>query len=125
MTVPSMADEPRAIRIAATGSMASVQVGGADLSAAVNGYTVEHHAGQPPMVVLYASPAADPMVFAGIAHVAVAGQPDGPGIAEFLADIDPAALHRAALDRDDLDGSSTELTTAMLRQLADWARGAT
>ena len=44
-------------------------------------------------------------------------------ITQFLGNVDPAALENAALNRDDLGNSRYDLTRAMLRQLADWARG--
>jgi hypothetical protein len=42
---------------------------------------------------------------------------------QFLEGIDPAALQRAAMDRDDLDDGKTGVTEAILRQLADWVQG--
>lgn len=126
MTHPSLADEPRRVQITADGGTASVTVDGSDISKAVQGYTLEHRAGQLPLLALYASPAAG-TVFDGFAHVAVAdaGQDDGQIVAAFLANMDPARLEAAALERDDLDGSRHELTRAMLAQLADWAQGRT
>jgi hypothetical protein len=68
-------------------------------------------------------PDADNTLFDGLAHVVIGDEtPPGEAIAAWLQNIDPAALDRAALDRD-LDGTSNELTKAMLEQLADWARG--
>ncbi|MFE7111762.1 hypothetical protein ACFU98_29460 [Streptomyces sp. NPDC057575] len=126
MSAPTMANEPRRVQITADGGMASITVDGSDISKAVQGYTLEHRAGQPPLLALYASPAAG-TVFDGCAHVAVAdpGQDDGQIVAAFIANIDPARLEAAALERDDLDGSRHELTRAMLQQLADWAQGRT
>ncbi|WP_329203974.1 hypothetical protein [Streptomyces sp. NBC_01435] len=126
MSVPSMADQPHRVHIAADNGAASVTVDGSDISKAVHGYTLEHRAGQPPLLALYASPAAG-TVFDGFAHVAVAdvGQDDGQIIAAFLANMDPVRLEAAALERDDLDGSRHELARAMLQQLADWAQGRT
>jgi hypothetical protein len=37
--------------------------------------------------------------------------------------LDPAAVQRAALDRTDLSGGKHEITEAILKQIADWARG--
>ncbi|MEU3656409.1 hypothetical protein AB0E67_27105 [Streptomyces sp. NPDC032161] len=126
MNAPTMADEPRRVQITADGWAATITVDGSDISKSIQGYTLEHRTGQPPLLALYASPAAG-TVFDGFAHVAVAdaGQDDGQIVAAFLANIDPARLEAAALDRDDLDGTRHELTTAMLRQLADWAQGRT
>jgi hypothetical protein len=124
MTAPTMADEPRRVQITADGGTASITVDGSDISKAVQGYTLEHRAGQPPLLALYATPSGG-AVFDGLAHVAVAdaGQDDGQIVAAYLANIDPARLEAAALERDDLDGSRHELTRAMLAQLADWAQG--
>jgi hypothetical protein len=46
-------------------------------------------------------------------------------VAEFLSGLDPAQLQSAALNRNDLDGSATEITAAILKTLADWAQGRT
>ncbi|MFE9546287.1 hypothetical protein ACFYNE_33045 [Streptomyces sp. NPDC006639] len=121
-----MADEPRRVQITADGWAATITVDGSDISKSIQGYTLEHRAGQPPLLALYASPAAG-AVFKGFAHVAVAdaGQDDGQIVAAFLANVDPARLEATALERDDLDGSRHELTRAMLQQLADWAQGRT
>ncbi|MFD7980186.1 hypothetical protein [Streptomyces sp. NPDC059071] len=125
MSEQTFADEPRSVRITATGSIASVVVDGTDMSKALTGYTLEHRAGQPPLLVLHPSPWHD-VAFDGFAHVAVAADPDpGPAITEFLRSINPAALDQAALQRDDLDGSPNELTKAMLALLTDWAEGRT
>ncbi|MFD7867318.1 hypothetical protein [Streptomyces sp. NPDC059783] len=119
-----MADEPRQVRITSDGIGGKVEIGGVDISRSVQGYELQHRVGGPPVLVLHTVPARG-MDFEGLAHVAVAApeQDDGQVVAGFLANIDPGALARAALERDDLDGSPNELTVAMLRQLADWAQG--
>ncbi|WP_327260033.1 hypothetical protein [Streptomyces sp. NBC_01240] len=126
MTDPSMADEPRHVRITADGTTGSVTVDGTDISRSVQGYNLEHRVGAAPLLVLYTTPHRG-LDFEGLAHVAVAApeQDDGQSVAAFLANIDPARLEAAALERDDLDGSRHELTRAMLQQLADWAQGRT
>ncbi|MDK0525003.1 hypothetical protein [Streptomyces sp. ML-6] len=126
MTAPSMADEPRHVRITADGVMGKVEIDGADISRSIRGYELQHQVGGPPVLVLHTVPHRG-LDFDGLAQVAVATpeQDDGQIIAAFLANIEPAALSRAALERDDLDGSPNELTVAMLRQLADWAQGRT
>ncbi|MEU6979572.1 hypothetical protein [Streptomyces sp. NPDC046371] len=125
MTEQTFADKPHAVRITADGSIATVVVNGTDMSEALAGYTLEHRAGQPPLLVLYPSPRHS-AAFDGLAHVAVAEPADpGPAAADFLRSINPAALDQAALQRDDLDGSPNELTKAMLAQLIDWAEGRT
>ncbi|MFF2864507.1 hypothetical protein ACFVSX_32085 [Streptomyces rubiginosohelvolus] len=123
MTAPSMADEPRHVRITADGVMGTVAVDGTDISKSVQGYNLEHRVGSAPLLVLYTAPHQG-LDFEGLAHVAVGDQQDpGDTVAAFLANIDPAALSRAALNRDDLDGTPHELTRAMLQTLADMARG--
>ncbi|MFB7649470.1 hypothetical protein ACFC0S_16475 [Streptomyces sp. NPDC056084] len=124
MNAASLADV-HSIHISTDGVRAAVTVDGHDVSAALSGYTLEHRAHQPPLLVLYARPPIDGEVFDGYAQVAVASDtPPGEAIAAFLGSIDPSRLQQAALARHDLDGSPNELTTAMLRQLADWAGGA-
>ncbi|MER5277808.1 hypothetical protein ABT025_18895 [Streptomyces sp. NPDC002809] len=124
MSAPSMADEPRHVRITADGVTGSIAIDGTDISRSVQGYSLQHEVGAAPVLLLHTTPHRG-LDFEGLAHVAVAApeQDDGQVIAAFLQNIDPAALERAALERDDLDGSRHELAVAMLRQLADWAQG--
>ncbi|MFF2731780.1 hypothetical protein ACFVS9_28215 [Streptomyces sp. NPDC058008] len=126
MTAPSMADQPRHVRITADGVAAKVAIDGTDVSRSLQGYSLQHQVGAAPLLVLHTAPHQG-LDFEGLAHVAVAApeQADGDLVAAFLQNIDPAALERAALERDDLDGGRHELTVAMLRQLADWAQGRT
>ncbi|MFF8840463.1 hypothetical protein [Streptomyces sp. NPDC015130] len=122
-TGPSLGDEPRPVRITTDGVNAKVEIDGVDMSRRLRGYTLEHRVSEAPLLVLYAG-AATGTVFDGFAHVVVGNTPDpGPTIADFLRSVDASALERAALDRDDLDGSRHELTRAMLAQLTDWALG--
>lgn len=123
MTAQSKADQPRHVRITADGITGTVAVDGTDISKSVQGYNLEHRVGSVPLLVLYTAPHRG-LNFDGLAHVAVGEQHDpGDIITAFLTNIDPAALQRAALNRDDLDGTSTELTRAMLQQLVDIAQG--
>ncbi|WP_435245107.1 hypothetical protein [Streptomyces tendae] len=125
MTDGSLADAVREVVINTDGVRAHVVVEGIDLSRSLAAYTLEHRSNQPPLLVLYPRPPVDGVVFAGMSQVAVASEtPPGEAIAAFLASIDPARLQQAALARDDLDNTPTELTTAMLRQLTEWAGGA-
>ena len=126
MTAPNMADQPRHVCITADGVAGKVTIDGTDVSRSLQGYTLQHQVGAAPFLVLHTAPHQG-LDFDGLAQVAVAApeQDDGQAVAAFLANIDPAALARAALERDDLDGSPNELTVAMLRQLADWAQGRT
>ncbi|MEV8101070.1 hypothetical protein [Streptomyces sp. NPDC088135] len=125
MTAPSMADQPRQVRLMSDGLSGTVEVDGADISAQVQGYNLEARVGAVPLLVLYASPHQG-VTFEGLAHVAIGTEQDpGPSIAAFLANVDPGALQQAALARDDLDGSKHEVTRAILAQLANWAQGKT
>lgn len=124
MSQPSMADQPHQIRLTSNGLSGTVEVDGADISAQVQGYNLEARVGAAPLLVLYASPREGGVTFEGLAHVAIGAEQDpGPTVAAFLANVDPSALHQAALARDDLDGSKHEVTRAILAQLADWAQG--
>lgn len=125
MNDASLADDPHAVRITTDGVRAGVTLDGHDVSSSLSGYALEHRANQPPLLVLYVRPRVDGAVFDGYAQVAVASEtPPAEAIVAFLASVDPARLQQAALARD-LDGSPTELTTAMLLQLMDWAGGRT
>ncbi|MFZ3475354.1 hypothetical protein ACODT3_42380 [Streptomyces sp. 4.24] len=120
----SLADDPHTVSISVEGTRAAITVNGADISRALAGYTIEHRAGQPAILVLYPRPPVDGVVFAGLAQVAVATEaPPAEAIAQYLAGVDPARLQQAVLAREDLDGSPTELTSATLRQLIAWAGG--
>ncbi|MGW5529388.1 hypothetical protein [Streptomyces xanthochromogenes] len=116
-------DEPSQVRITADGVTAHLEIESTDVTRMVRGYALEQQVGQPPTLALWLSPRADGTLFDGYARVGVATEPTGDTVAGFLANIDPAALERAALERDDLDGTRHELTRAMLGQLADWAQG--
>lgn len=120
--------EPQAhgVRIDAQPGHATITLDGSSLPAGtITGYTLQHDiaAGILPLVVLHTRQP-DSVAFEGLARVAV-GVTDTPGdiAAAFLAQIDPEALENAALNRDDLGNNQYDLTRAMLRQLADWARG--
>ncbi|MEV4975517.1 hypothetical protein [Streptomyces scopuliridis] len=126
MTGPSMGDAQRRISITSDPVSTRILLDDVDISRSVQGYTIEHRVMQPPVVVLYAHPCAG-AAFDGMAHVAVAQpQAEDPGetVAGFLSNIDAATLERAALDRPDLGGGKHDVTRAILRQLADWAQGA-
>ncbi|MEW2068634.1 hypothetical protein [Streptomyces sp. NPDC007346] len=126
MTAPNMADQPRHVSITTDGGAGKVTIDGTDVSRSLQGYSLQHQVGAAPLLVLHTAPHQG-LDFEGLAQVAVAApeQDEGDVVAAFLQNIDPAALYRAALERDDLDGSPNELTVAMLRQLADWAQGGT
>ncbi|WOX11455.1 hypothetical protein [Streptomyces sp. N50] len=56
-------------------------------------------------------------------QVGVSAEP-GPAAAAFLEALDPVEVERAALARADLENVPGAGTAAVLRQLAEWARGA-
>lgn len=120
--------EPTAhgVRIDAQPGSATISIDGTPLPAGqVAGYQLEHSiADALPMLVLHTRQV-DGVVWEGLARVAVADpqQDLGEQIAHFLGNISPAALEGAALERDDLAEERYGLTAAMLRTLADWARG--
>jgi len=124
MSVPS---EPTAhdVRIDAQPGYANITLNGTPLPAGqVTGYVLEHSiADSLPLLILHTRNT-DAVAFHGLARVAVADRTDpGQAVADFVAGLDPAAVQRAALDRTDLSGSKTEVTEAILKQIAEWARG--
>jgi hypothetical protein len=126
MTTPS---EPQAhgVRIDAQPGSATIALDGATLpTGQVTGYQLEHSiADALPMLILHTRQP-DGLAFEGFARVAVAVPHDpGDAIADFVLGLDPAALQQAAFNRDDLSGGKTETTEAILKQIADWARGRT
>lgn len=113
------------VRIDAQPGSATIRIDGTALPAGqVAGYQLEHSiADALPMLIVHTRQA-DPLVFEGLARVAVAVQQDhGDVIAQFVLGLDPAAVQRAALDRPDLDDGKTGVTEAILKQIADWAQG--
>lgn len=128
MPEPSMNDKPRHVRITCDGVSSQLQLDGADVTAAVRAFTLEHRVMQAPLLVLYLTPQQqDQVAFEGVAHVVVgdpAEQADPADvITAFLQNIDPAALDQAALNREDLDDEPHCVARATLAQLADWAQG--
>jgi hypothetical protein len=124
MSAPS---EPTAhgVRIDAQPGQATISIEGTPLPAGqVIGYQLEHDiATALPMLILHTRQPAG-AVWEGLARVAVAEPQDaGEAVAQFVLGLDPAAVQRAALDRTDLSGGKHEITEAILKQIADWARG--
>ncbi|MFF3337815.1 hypothetical protein [Streptomyces flavidovirens] len=117
-------DNLHSVRITARGQKAAIEIDGQRVEpGALSGYTVGHHEGEPPQVVLYSGEYVE-TAFEGLARLAVADMPDpGPAAAVFLAAIDAEELERAALARPDLGTGPHSLTQAMLIQLGEWARG--
>ncbi|MFG2532832.1 hypothetical protein [Streptomyces sp. NPDC048516] len=115
------------VRIDAQPGSASIRLDGTEVGHDVIGYTLQHdvHGSLPQLVLHIRQPAS--ATFEGLAHVAVADQPDpAETIRTFLCAVNPVQLEQAALDRDDLDDERYALTRAMLTQLMEWAdeRGA-
>jgi hypothetical protein len=120
--------EPTAhgVHIEAQPGHATISIDGSPLpDGQVVGYTLEHDvANALPMLVLHVRQP-EGAAWEGLARVAVADpqQDVGEQIASFLANINPAALEGAAIEREDLADERYGLTAAMLRTLADWAQG--
>jgi hypothetical protein len=120
--------EPTAhgVRIDAQPGQATIRIDGTPLpSGQVVGYQLEHSIADALPTLILHTRQPDSVVWEGLARVAVADpqQDAGEQIASFLEGIHPAALEGAALERDDLSDERYGLTAAMLRMLADWARG--
>lgn len=125
MTEPPTEPQAHGVRIDAQPGSATIRIDGQALPVGtVTGYVLQHDvAASLPTLILHTRQP-EGAAFDGLARVAV-GIPDTPGdiAAAFLAQLDPAALENAALNRDDLGNQQYDLTRAMLRQAADWARG--
>ncbi|MER6011584.1 hypothetical protein [Streptomyces bluensis] len=117
-------EDLHSVRITARGPKAAIEADGRRVDpGAFKGYTISHHEGKSPQVVLYAGDYTK-TVFEGFARVAVADASNpGPAAAVFLSAIDAEELERAALARSDLGTGPRSLTEAMLTQLQEWARG--
>jgi hypothetical protein len=118
--------QAHAVRIDAQPGHATISLDGTPIPPGqVTGYTLHHdvHNALPTLVLHTRQPSG--ALWEGLARVAVADpqQDHTATVTDFLDAIDPAALENAALNRDDLGTSKYDLTRAMLRQLADWARG--
>ncbi|WP_344395363.1 hypothetical protein [Streptomyces vastus] len=117
---------PNRFQLRFDGRSYAVVVNGQDVSehvAAVDVHAVPHDL---PRVVLHLRPTgAWPTELDLLARVEVGVSPEpGPAAAAFLEALDPLELERAALGRMDLENVSGGGTAAVLRQLAEWARGA-
>lgn len=125
MTEPPSQPQAHGVRIDAQPGHATITLDGTPLpEGQVTGYSLHHdiQAALPTLVLHTRQPSG--AAFEGLARVAVADpRPDSDVILEFLSTIDAEALETAALYRDDLGSGQYDLTRAMLRQLADTARG--
>ncbi|MBC9717814.1 hypothetical protein H9Y04_35315 [Streptomyces sp. TRM66268-LWL] len=102
-----------------------VSVGGQDVSDFVSSFEIRSEPLEPPLVVLQLAPGTVHPELDTLAHVRIGVLPE-PGLAaaEFLDALDPVEVERAALARTDLENVPGGGTAAVLRQLAEWARGA-
>lgn len=112
------------VRIDAQPGHASIRLDGQELPAGqVTGYSLHHSiADSLPTLVLHTRQP-EGAVWDGLARVAVnVDKPIGQIITAFLAQIDPAELDRAALNRTDYGGGKGATARAMLQTLAEWAQ---
>jgi hypothetical protein len=126
VTQPPEEAQAHGVRIDAQPGHVTISLDGTPIPPGqVTGYTLHHdvHNALPTLVLHTRQPSG--ALWEGLARVAVADpqQDHTATVVEFLDAIDPAALENAALNRDDLGNNKYDLTRAMLRQLADWARG--
>ena len=121
-------DEPQAhgVRIDASPGDAVITIDGTPMPRGqVVGYRLEHDvANALPMLIVHTRQP-EGVLWEGLARVAVAdpGQDIGEEIADFLGSMNPAAVEGAALEREDLENGKYSVTAAILKTLADWARG--
>ncbi|MGW7542147.1 hypothetical protein ACWGKQ_13640 [Streptomyces sp. NPDC054770] len=117
---------PNRFQLAFDGRSYSLAIDGQDVSehvAAVDVRAVPHDL---PRVVLHLSPTETwPTSLDLLAQVEIGVPPaPGPSVAAFLEALDPLEVEQAALARMDLENVPGGGTAAVLRQLAEWARGA-
>jgi hypothetical protein len=117
---------PNRFQLTFDGRTYAVAVDGQDVSehvAAVDVHAVPHDL---PRVVLHLRPTGTwPTVLDLLAQVETGVPPEpGPAAASFLEALDPLEVERAALARMDLENVPGGGTAAVLRQLAELARGA-
>jgi hypothetical protein len=120
--------EPAAhgVRIDAQPGQATITLDGQPLPRGqVVGYRLEHDIANALPLLIVHTRQPESVLFEGLARVAVADQHDRTGeeIAAFLANMDPAAVERAALDRPDLGNDKHSVTAAILQTLTDVALG--
>lgn len=101
-------------------------VDGQDVTGSIAAVDVHAEPYGPPLVVLQlASDKGNPSSLDLLAHVQIGVLPEpGPAAAEFLEAMDAIEVERAALARADLENVPGGVTASVLRQLAEWARGA-
>ncbi|MET9964727.1 hypothetical protein ABZZ80_02035 [Streptomyces sp. NPDC006356] len=117
---------PNRFQMSFDGRVRSVVVDGQDVTGNVAAVDVHAAPYGPPLVVLQlASDEGNPCSLDLLARVQIGVPPEpGPAAAEFLEAMDAVEVERAALARADLESVPAGVTAAVLRQLAEWARGA-
>ncbi|NUP69311.1 MAG: hypothetical protein HOW71_44900 [Nonomuraea sp.] len=126
MTEQPVEPQAHGVRIEATPGEAAITIGGTLMPRGqVVGYRLEHDvANALPLLVVHTRQP-EGVLWEGLARVAVADpeQDIGEQIAAFLDGMNPAAVEGAALERDDLGDGKYSVTAAVLKTLADYARG--
>ena len=117
---------PHRFQMTFDGRSYAVSVDGRDVSDQIAAVQVHGSASDLPHVILHLRPTATwPADVDLLARVEVGVPPEpGPAAAVFLEALDPLEVERAALARMDLENVPGGGTAAVLRQLAEWARGA-
>lgn len=113
------------VHIDAQPGHARIAIDGTPLPAGtVTGYILEHSVADAlPTLVLHTRQP-DDTAFDGLARVAVGiSRTPGQLVADFLAEVDPALLDQAALNRADYGGGAGATARAMLATLSEWAQG--
>lgn len=116
---------PNRFQLTFDGRSHAVVVDGQDLSEHVSAVDVHAVPHDLPRVVLHLRPTGTwPTALDLLARVEIGMPPEpGPAAAAFLEALDPLEVERAALARMDLENVPGGGTAAVLRQLAEWARG--
>ncbi|WP_431993297.1 hypothetical protein [Streptomyces albogriseolus] len=116
---------PKRFQMTFDGRAYGVVVDGQNVTSHVAAVDVHANAHGLPHVVLHLRPTGTwPAELDLLARVQVGVPPEpGPSAAAFLEALDPLEVERAALARVDLENVPGGGTAAMLRQLAEWARG--
>lgn len=116
---------PNRFRMTFDGRAYGVGVDGQDVTEHVAAIDVHADAHDLPRVVLHLRPTGTwPAELDLLARVEVGVPPEpGPSAAAFLEALDPLEVERTALARMDLQNVPGGGTAAVLRQLAEWARG--
>ena len=117
---------PNRFQMSFDGRAYGVSVDGQDVTGHITAVDLRADAHDLPHVVLHLRPTgtwpAELDLLARV-EIGVPSQP-GPAAAAFLEALDPLEIERAALARADLENVPGGGTTAVLRQLVEWARGA-